>query len=107
MHYSKFLIPDSLRLLLPPWAAHDAPWFGAGVLAVLQDPDPIHPDVPHAGRVLMGLLVCRTVGDGPGIEHDDVREAALRETSTVFDPQRGGRERRELPDRFFHRDHVL
>src|SRR5439155_9740866 len=109
---SKFQIGNSkfqsaLSLDFPARAAHDASGFGAGVLAVLQDLNPIHPHVPYAGRVLMGLLVCRMVGDGRGIEHDHVGEAALRKTSPFCDSQRGGGERRELPDRFFDRDHVL
>ena len=55
----------------------------------------------------MRLLVGRAIGDGFWIEDDDVREVAGSEPSAFLDAQRGGGQRRELPDRLFERNDVL
>ena len=55
----------------------------------------------------MGLLICRAIRDGLRIEDHDVGELARDEPAPVSDPQRVGRQRRQLPDRLQERDGVL
>src|SRR4029453_2927986 len=50
---------------------------GIGVLAVLQEPHPVHEDMPHADRVLVWLLEGFAIGNRRRVEDHHVGEHAF------------------------------
>src|SRR5262245_35477812 len=58
----------------PPLAAYHAARRLSGRLTIRQRDASVDHDMRDACRELLGLLECRVVLDGCGIEHDDVRE---------------------------------
>src|SRR5262245_40242220 len=68
-------------------------------LAVLEHAHAVHEHVLHPHRVLMGRLEGGAVGDGFGVEDDDVREEALLQPASPFEPEVGGGQGGEAPDR--------
>ena len=85
---------DSLRVgvTCPAWASDETAGGGARVFAVLQDLNPVHEDMRHAGGKLARLFEGGVVGDCLGIKHDDIGEVALSQAATVLDLQVGGGE---------------
>lgn len=70
----------------------DAAGFGAGVLAVVEDLCAVDEDVLHAGGVLVGLGVGRAIGDGVGIEDDEVGVVAFFQSAPPVELQIAGRQ---------------
>ena len=79
-------------MAFPARAANDPAGLGAGVLAGLQHLHTIHEDVRFAVRKLVWLLECRMIGDGLGIEHNDIGEVTGFQATPVSDFQVGSGE---------------
>src|ERR1019366_9478779 len=88
----------------PAGPADHAPRLLTGVLAVFQHLSAVHPHVLHAGRILVRLLVRRSIRDRLRIERNDVGEETRRQFSALLDPQRRRRQRRQLADRLLPPD---
>src|SRR5260221_2084724 len=69
------------------WTPHRASWLGSGVLAVLDHLHAVHEDVLHADRIGLRLLVGRRVGDGRGIEDDDVGIHPFLDQAAALEPE--------------------
>ena len=102
-------VVGSLRfgVAFPAWAPNETAGRGAGVLAVLQDLNPVHKDMRHPGGIPARLFEGGVVGDCLGIKHDDIGEVALLQAATVSDFQVGGGEGGQPPDGLLERDDLF
>src|SRR5438067_13118069 len=72
-----------------PGSPKRAAGFRAGVLAVFQNLDAVDEDVFHPDGVLMRFLEGGAISDRGRIEHDDVGEHSLFQTSAMIEAEIG------------------
>src|SRR3954465_6804902 len=80
--------------------------FGGNLIALHRELA-VHDHVSEPDRVLVRLVVDGAVGDGGGIEHDDVRLHAGAQQAAIPDFQPLGGVRRHAADGLFEREYVL
>src|SRR4051794_17215398 len=88
-----------LGLRVVAGAPDGAAGFGPGVLAVLDHEDAVDEHEADADGVLVGPLEGGAVGDGGGVERDDVGAEALAKQAAVADREAGGDGGGHLADR--------
>ncbi len=76
-------------------------------LAVGQHARPVHEQVMHTRRVLVGVLEGRVIGDRRGIEDDDVGVETGPELAASMEREVAGGQGSELPNRLFQRGDAL
>src|SRR5262245_51171134 len=88
-------------------AAEDFAGQGVGHLAGLNYRDAVDKYVLHSNRELIRVFKGRAVGDGVGVEYDDVGPHADFEDSAIAQPHLLSGQRRELPNGFFERQFLF
>src|SRR5579862_3380236 len=96
-----------IRSSLPTAAPQCTAGGGSGELAVVVFNLAVHNRIVHAGRNQVRLGVRGVVDDRRGIEDDDVREFADRQSSAILKMLALCRERRHLADRGFERHEMF
>jgi len=79
----------------------------SGKVAAIDGQRAIHENVTHAGGEERRLAVRRPIGDGGGVEDDDISKVTDREGAALGDPQGGRGERARTANGLRQRQHVF